>query len=202
MIQSTSPISQQQTSSITSSPAQGAIPSNWKTYHNVQYDFTLHYPSTFTLYETPTRTQTFIPHCNDTSLVTCIFIPANVYNYPNFTGASVEINVVKKDEITSESIKTKTDCNQYFQSRLFDQTKTTTKQINGTTFTYGVSGQGATGHLISEHDYMTFANNACWYVKLSVAHDDVIPPYFTQEDENIVFAQLEQIFSTFKVNTH
>ncbi len=181
------------TTSVSISPT--SVP-GWKIYQNALYGFTLNYPDTFSLYEKPGQVQTFIPQCNDTSLVSCLFLSPTVNKYPNFAGASIEINVSKKDEVTSADIKNETDCKAYFTARLTDPNSATTKQINGIVFYYGTFGQGATGHIISEQHFETYLNNTCFYVKLNVAYDDVNPPFFTQE--SLVFALLNQILATFK----
>lgn len=169
----------------------------WKTYQNIKYGFNISYPNIMKLYESPVPSLGFIPLCNSQQAtdtpdsIVCLYYPQELYKDTNFEGAAVAVNVLK-------DLNTETLCTNF--SNYASNGPETVRQINGITFNSISTAQGATGHTLSEDLYHTFNRNTCFEITVSFdtyRNDGELPKSLTQQEKNTVFADLNQVLSSF-----
>lgn len=131
------------------------IPSDWKSYSNGDFGFTLRYSKDFTVCERgldycEVTSGSYIAVCDDTA-VSCFVYTGKEYEGTNFSSAALSVNVLR-DKRTGQ------DCSEMDM----DSNPIKTKTINGVLFHYGIAGEAAAGHWANRARYRAFYDGVCF----------------------------------------
>jgi hypothetical protein len=131
------------------------VTSDWKSYSNHDFGFTLRYPKDFTVCEggldyCEITWRSYIPVCDDNT-IDCFVYTGKEYEGTNFSAAALSVNVLR-DKRTEQA------CNEMDMGSNPIKTKT----INGVLFHYGMAGGAAAGNWADWAKYRAFYDQVCF----------------------------------------
>jgi hypothetical protein len=171
---------------------------NWSTYTNTNYGFQIQYPDDRELITDKNKATIGFIFSNfscEKDALACFAYKPEKFPGTNFNGATISVNIARAED--GSTINTSVGCSNYGK----DLDVVGTKIINGITFRRVNSSDGAGGHVGSVDDYITFASNQCFDVRIvyeTISSTDFGLSKMTPEMERSILDTFEQMLSTFK----
>ncbi len=169
-------------------------PMDWKTYQSEDYGFTVRYPGDFALWTVRLKypeaaSVGYIPVCRFEP-VACFVYAGHEYDGTNFSGAALSISVLR-DKRTDEACAD------------MDLASSPAKivTINGTSFHYAVTGEGAAGHSMGGNTFRTLYQGVCFELAANIGASNFAnydPGTIKEFHPERMSKELDAIVRTFK----
>lgn len=168
--------------------------SDWKSYSDRDFGFTVRYPKDFTVCEggldfCEVTSHSYVPVCDDNG-VDCFVYTGKEYEGTFISAAALSVNVLRDK-------RTEQDCDKLDMG----QNPIKTKTINGIRYHYGMAGGAAAGNWAGWAKYHAFYDKVCFELAANtsgVNPGGYEPGTFKEVDEAKLDKELDAIVNAFR----